>query len=344
MNNLDFNNLLKSLVIGLSLLIITIGICVFIGSKEISLSNIYDGVSGSDPGNSDYVIFFKIRLPRCILAAVVGASLALSGAVLQALLRNPLADPYILGISSGAGLGAIVAVVTGIQVSFLGISSMGVLAFVGAIGTVWLVWWIGILAGSRQVTSLLLAGVVVNSFFSAVIMFLTSIMRSSSLQSTMLWLMGNIRDASGTDIAVSMICLLIAGVILYRLAPLLNVLSFGHNDAQAMGVNVTGIKLTAFATAAFVTAVAVSMSGLIGFVGLIVPHAVRLLCGPDHRKLLPICGIAGAIFLVICDTFARTLIAPQQLPVGIVTAITGGPFFLYLLIKYSRKVSMGSRS
>lgn len=340
---MKFQHLLKSFSAGLLLLAVTICICLFIGSKDISLANVWAGVTGSDAGNADHTIFFKIRLPRCILAAVVGASLALSGAVLQALLRNPLADPYILGISSGAGLGAIVAAVTGVQFAFLGISAMGVFAFAGAIGTVWLVWWIGILAGSRQVTSLLLAGVVVNSFFSAVIMFLTSIMRSSSLQSTMLWLMGNIRDASGSDIVVSTVCLSLATVVLYRLAPQLNVLSFGQNDAQAMGVNVTAVRLTAFATAAFVTAIAVSMSGLIGFIGLIIPHAVRLLSGPDHRKLLPVCGIAGAIFLVICDTFARTVIAPQQLPVGIVTAITGGPFFIFLLVKYSRKVSLGSK-
>ncbi|MFI4911736.1 MAG: FecCD family ABC transporter permease [Sedimentisphaeraceae bacterium JB056] len=343
MKKVNFKDLLKSFGIGFLLLLVTISICLFIGSKDISLSNVWSGINGTQANNPDHMIFFEIRLPRCILAAVVGASLALSGAVLQALLRNPLADPYILGISSGAGLGAIIAAVSGVQIAFFGISTMGIFAFIGAIGTVWLVWWIGILAGSRQVTSLLLAGVVVNSFFSAVIMFLTSIMRSSNLQSTMLWLMGNIRDASGSDIFLSTICLFIAGVILYRLAPLLNVLSFGHNDAQTMGVNVTGVRLIAFATAAFVTAVAVSMSGLIGFIGLIVPHAVRLLCGPDHRKLLPICGIAGAIFLVICDTFARTVIAPQQLPVGIVTAITGGPFFLFLLVKYSRKVSIGSK-
>jgi iron complex transport system permease protein len=341
--DIQFKNMLKSCGLAFLLLVVTVSICLFIGSKDIALSNIRAGIDGTDPGNPDYTIFFKIRLPRCILAAVVGASLALSGAVLQALLRNPLADPYILGISSGAGLGAIIAAISGVQTVFLGISSMGVFAFLGALATVWLVWWIGILAGSRQVTSLLLAGVVVNSFFSAVIMFLTSIMRSSSLQSTMLWLMGNIRDASPNDILMSTICLAAALIILYRLSPMLNVLSFGADDAHSMGINVRRVRLTAFATAAFVTAVAVSMSGLIGFIGLIIPHAVRLLCGPDHRKLLPLSAIVGAIFLVICDTFARTVIAPQQLPVGIVTAITGGPFFLLLLVKYSRKVSMGTK-
>ncbi len=343
MKRLTFQSLTKNVIAGMLLLAVTVVVCLFIGSKDISLANIYAGITGSDADNADYTIFFKIRLPRCILAAIVGASLAVSGAVLQALLRNPLADPYILGISSGAGLGAMLATITGIQITVFGISTMGLFAFIGAIGTVWLVWWIGIMAGSRQLTSLLLAGVVVNSFFSAVIMFLTSVMDSSKLQTTMLWLMGNMREAGGGDIVISVICLVAAMVVLYRLSPHLNILSFGHDDAQTMGVNVPLVRLVSFATAAFVTSVAVSLSGLIGFIGLIVPHAVRLLCGPDHRQLLPICGITGAIFLVVCDTFARTVIAPQQVPVGIITAITGGPFFLILLVKYSRKVSMGSK-
>ncbi len=343
MKRVTFESLTKKMIAGILLLTVVVIVCLFIGSKQISPSNIYAGITGSDPNNADYTIFFKLRLPRCILAAIVGASLALSGAVLQALLRNPLADPFILGISSGAGLGAIVASVTGIQLTVMGISTMGVFAFAGAIATVWLVWWIGVLAGSRQVTSLLLAGVVVNSFISAVIMFLTSIMQSSSLQATMIWVMGNIRDAGSSDIIISFLCLVIGMAILYKLAPMLNVLSFGHDDAQTMGINVSAIRIIAFATAAFVTSVAVSLSGLIGFIGLIVPHAVRLLCGPDHRQLLPMCAIAGAIFLVVCDTFARTVIAPQQLPVGIITAIIGGPFFLFLLVKFSRKVSLGAK-
>lgn len=338
MKRVNFQSLAKDLIAGTLLLAVVCFACLFAGSKPISLQEVWNGITGANPDSVDYMIFSGIRLPRCILAAIVGASLAVSGAVLQALLRNPLADPFILGISSGAGLGAIIASVSGVQFAFLGINAMGVFAFAGAIATVWLVWWIGILASSRQVTSLLLAGVVVNSFISAVIMFLTSIMRSSSLQATMIWVMGNIRDAGSSDIVISFVCLAAGMAILYKLAPMLNVLSFGHDDAKAMGINVSAVRITAFATAAFITSVAVSLSGLIGFIGLIIPHAVRLLCGPDHRRLLPMCAIAGAIFLVICDTFARTIIAPQQLPVGIVTAITGGPFFLVLLVKYSRKV------
>ncbi len=341
MSKSNLKAVLGNLLFGIALLAVTIIVCVLIGSKDISVSEAVSSISDDRQESSTYTILFEIRLPRCLLAAVVGASLALSGAVLQAILRNPLADPYILGISSGAGVGAILASALGVQATVLGISSMGIFAFAGALFTVWLVWWIGIWAGSRQITSLLLAGVVVNSFFSAIIMFLTSIMKSSSLQTTMVWLMGNIRDASGSDIVISGICLLAACAVLFKLAPQLNILSFGYDDAQTMGLNVTAVRLGVFAAAAFTTSVAVSLSGIIGFIGLIVPHAVRLVVGPDHRKLLPLCCIAGAIFLVISDTIARTVIAPRQLPVGIITAISGAPFFLFLLIKYSRRVSLG---
>ena len=336
-----FLSLIKHTAIGLVMLIAVIIICSMIGSQKISLTAVWSYIFGKTTDSTDYTILFQLRLPRCILAALVGASLAISGVVLQALLRNPLADPYILGISSGAGLGAMLAMATGLQVSFLGISSIGLFAFIGAIGTVWLVWWLGIMAGGRQVSNLLLAGVVVNAFFSAIIMFLSSIISSSGLQGTMMWLMGNVRDAGSGDIMISTICLTIALIVLFRISAELNALSFGQKDAQSMGVNVNSTRLIAFATTAFITSVAVSMSGLIGFIGLIVPHTVRLVIGPDHRRLLPMCGFAGAIFLVVCDTFARTIIAPRQLPVGIITAITGAPFFLVLLIKYSRKVSLG---
>ncbi len=343
MNTLTPKSLIKNIILGLLLLVAVIAVCVFIGSATISPSQLWQAFLSKDTDNIDYKIFFGLRLPRCILAGLVGAALAMSGAVLQALLRNPLADPYILGISSGAGLGAMIATICGLQFSFLGIGTMGLFAFLGAIATVWFVWWIGILVGSKNITGLLLAGVVVNAFISAVIMFLTSIMRSSALQATMIWTMGNIRDAQLGDIIISSVCLAIAIILLFRLSPMLNILSFGDNDAHSLGVNVAAVRLEAFAVAAFVTSVAVSLSGLIGFIGLIVPHGVRLLWGPDHRQLLPICAINGAIFLIICDTFARTIIAPAQLPVGVITAITGGPFFILLLIKHSKKVTMGAK-
>lgn len=327
------------IIVALLVLVMVMFACSMVGTESISLKTIFSRADTPKSVNPDYEIFVRVRLPRIILACLVGAALACSGVVFQALLRNPLADPYILGISSGAGLGVIIAVISGIDWMLLGRSPVAFFAFAGALGTVWLVWFIGRLTGKFHVTGLLLAGVVVNAFFSAVIMFLTSIARSQQVYSTIFWLMGNITEEDflvlwlGTGFVV-------AGIIaLFYISPQLNALSFGEEDARSMGINIARTQLIAFAIAAAITAVAVSLSGLIGFLGLIVPHAVRLVFGPDHRQLLPLSGIVGAIFLVIADTLARIIIAPAQLPVGVVTAIIGGPFFLFLLVKYSRKVS-----
>ena len=323
----------------LVVLAVVMCLCALVGTQKVSLARVFTG-PGEAPGqNIDYEIFVGVRLPRVILAALVGAALASCGVVLQAILRNPLADPYILGISSGAGLGAIIAVLSGITWSFWGGSPIAVFAFIGALITVWLVWYIGHFAGKSQVTGLLLAGVVINAFFSAVIMFLTSIAKSEQVYSTIFWLMGNITEKSLSVLWVSAGCILAGIIALFSICHRLNVLTFGEEEAKGLGVDIAKTKIIAFAFAAFITAIAVSLSGLIGFVGLIIPHGVRLVFGPDHRQLLPVSAIIGSIFLVVADTLARIIIAPAQLPVGVITAIAGGPFFLILLAKYSRKVS-----
>ena len=325
----------------LLVLMTVMALCATIGTQKVSLAKALSGPADTPGENIDYEILTGVRLPRVILAALVGAALACCGVVLQAVLRNPLADPYILGISSGAGLGAIIAVLSGLTWSFWGGSPIAVFAFIGALITVWLVWFIGYLAGAgkSQVTTLLLAGVVVNAFFAAVIMFLTSIAQSDQVHSTIFWLMGNITEKNRPVLLVSAACIIAGIVALFSICHRLNVLTFGQNQAKALGVNTTRTQITAFGLAAFITAIAVSLSGLIGFVGLIVPHAVRLVFGPDHRCLLPVSAIIGGAFLVVADTIARTIVAPAQLPVGVITAIAGGPFFLILLAKYSRKVS-----
>jgi iron complex transport system permease protein len=331
--------LLIKIVVAVVILAAVMAVCSMIGDRRLSLGKIFAG-HGAFPGaNIDYEIFFGVRLPRVILAAIIGAALAGAGVVLQALLRNPLADPYILGISSGAGLGAITAILLQIPLTLWGGSPIAIFAFAGAIGTVWLVWMIGHFTTRSQVTSLLLAGVVVNAFLSAVIMFLTSIARSQELQATVFWLMGNITE---TDLRVLWVhaILVIAGLaVLFSLCAKLNVLSFGEEQAQNIGISPSKVRLIGFGVAAVITALAVSLSGLVGFVGLIVPHGVRLVFGPDHRQLLPLSAITGAIFLIIADTIARIVVAPAQLPVGVVTAIAGGPFFLILLARYTRKIS-----
>jgi len=320
------------------LLILVMLMCSLTGTEHISLKSVFTGTSQQGMVNTDYEIFVHVRLPRIILAAIVGAALACSGVVFQALLRNPLADPYILGISSGAGLGVIIAVISGVGWTLWGRSPIAIFAFVGAMGTVWLVWLIGRLTGKSNVTGLLLAGVVVNAFFSAVIMFLTSIAKSQQIHSTIFWLMGNMAEENFSVLWLSAGYVMAGIIALFYISPQLNALSFGIEDAKSMGINTAGTQTIAFAIAAAITAVAVSLSGLIGFVGLIVPHGVRLVFGPDHRQLLPLSGITGAIFLVAADTLARVIVAPAQLPVGVITAIVGGPFFLILLIKYTKTI------
>jgi iron complex transport system permease protein len=309
-------------------------------SEPLSLLKAMPTIDGEP--NLHYTIYFGTRLPRLLLAAIVGAALACAGVVFQAILRNPLADPYILGISSGAGLGAIISVIFGWSWMVMGISAMMLTAFAGAMGTVWLVWFVGQTAGRANVTGLLLAGVVINAFLSAVMMFLSSIVKAGQLQTTIIWLMGNMNLPGEASVlwAGGGIVLLGIGVLL-MLSNRLNILSMGREDARSLGLSVERTCLFAFAAAALITSIAVSLSGLVGFVGLVVPHAVRLVAGPDHRQLIPLSAVVGAIFLVIADTFARTVIAPEMMPVGVVTAMVGGPFFLILLIRYTKTVHWG---
>lgn len=337
---LTAGGLAVKVLICFAILILIMACCVMIGSGPVSLSNAIEGLKIKDASNMDYQILFGVRLPRVFLAAIIGAALACCGAVLQAILRNPLADPYILGISSGSALGAVIAIIFGATFSWLGGSAIGLFAFIGGLISVWLVWLIGYAAsGHSAVTSLLLAGVVINSFFSAVIMLLTSVAKSDQLRATVLWLMGSIIEKDIVSLSLSSILILAGLCGLFCLANKLNILTFGDVQAKNLGIETGQVRIIAFALSAFITAIAVSISGLIGFAGLIVPHAVRLVFGPDHRQLLPLCAIIGAGFLVIADTIARTIISPAQLPVGVITAIAGGPFFLILLAKYSRKVS-----
>ncbi len=330
--------LLLRIAIAALLLVLVMFLCSLTGPQAISLKAALSGPASPAIPNPDYEILVRVRIPRVILAALVGAALAAAGVTFQALLRNSLADPYILGISSGAGLGAILAVISGFGWTLWGRSPIAVFAFLGALGTVWLVWGVGRITGRHHVTGLLLAGVVVNAFLSAVILFLVSIARSQQFYATMFWLMGNMTEEDFHVLWIGGGCITAGIVALFFLSPQLNAISIGHRDARSIGIAVERVEIAAFAVSALITAVAVSLSGLIGFVGLVVPHAVRLVFGPDHRQLLPLSSLVGAMFLVVADTAARVVVAPAQLPVGVVTAMIGGPFFLILLIRYSRKV------
>jgi len=338
--DLTVKNLLLKLSIYLVILLIVMAVCTFIGPEMSTRVKAVLGIGSHNLTKTDIQILFQVRLSRIILAAIVGAALACAGVTLQAILRNPLADPYILGISSGAALGVIIALTCGMSFSLWFGSSISIFAFVGALCTVWLVWSIGRFAtASSNITALLLAGVVVNAFFSAVIMFLTSIAKNHEFRFIAFWLMGHLTDEGRTVLIISSACIITGIIVIFSIAPKLNVLTLGQAEAKALGISTGRIRLIGFAVSAFITAVAVSLTGLIGFVGLIVPHGVRLAFGPDHRQLVPMSAITGAIFLIIADTIARSIFPGSEQPVGVITAIAGGPFFLILLAKYSRKVS-----
>jgi len=326
-------------------LLLTMFLCSLVGSGSVNFRNMLAGPPPADAGtfNIDYEIYVHTRLPRIFLAAIVGAALACAGAVLQAILRNPLADPYLLGISSGAGLGTMLAVITaGVSWSFWGISPITISAFLCALVTVWIVWLLGGGGQKGGMSGLLLAGVVVNAFLSAVIMFLNSLARPGQIQTTLFWLMGNITALESYSLLWICAGVVLAGVlILLRWSASLNLLSFSPEEARSAGVNVKWLCQGCFAVSALITAVAVSLSGLVGFVGLIVPHGVRLFIGPDHRQLIPLSALVGAGFVVLADTVSRVVVAPAVMPVGVVTALAGGPFFLFLLVRYGGKFHGG---
>jgi iron complex transport system permease protein len=276
------------------------------------------------------VIVLRIRLPHTILIALTGAALGGSGAAYQGLFRNPLADPYLIGVASGAGLGAVAAMSAPALASSLGLFTVPAAAFLGALITVALVYFLARTGGGLPTTTLILAGVAVGSFASALTSFI--MLRSQGeLRRAVAWLLGG-SALSGWEPVVAVLPYVAAGLtVLLFSGHALNVLQFGEEQAHQLGLPVERTKAILLGAASLTTAAAVSFSGVIGFVGLIVPHLVRLLWGPDYRRLIPLSIIGGAILLLLADLLARILLAPEALPVGIVTALAGAPFFLWVL-------------
>lgn len=286
-------------------------------------------------------IIFQIRLPRVIGGALIGAALATAGVLFQGLLRNPLADPYVIGTSAGAALGATLAMMLPINLAFLGFGFVPVAAFVGALAAVTLVYNLARIGGRTSVISMLLAGFVVSALLAAIITFIMSFSDrlGLNLRSIFSFLMGHVSVTNWEQIAV-ITPLVIGGVIGARFLALpLNALSLGEEGAAYVGIEVEQSKRFILALGSLLTAAAVSISGLIGFVGLVMPHAVRLILGPDHRRLLPTSALAGAIFVVVADLLARTILAPAEIPIGVITALIGAPFFLFLLRRRGKEYS-----
>ena len=306
-----------------------------VGSIAINFRQLFDPTIPFAE-NVDAQIFFILRLPRAIAGALVGASLAAAGVVLQAMLRNPLATPFTLGVSAGASLGAMLAITLGLSLPLgvLGELAGPVASFVGALGAVAIVYFLATMRRQGLSTNvLLLAGVTLNSLFSALILFVQYLADPLQNFQSVRWVMGNL-DVGGYRPILSAIPLMgIAFVAFARLPRALNLLTMGADSAAARGIDLLRTQRLAFLSASLATGAAVALGGPIGFIGIIIPHLVRLLVGADHRLVLPASACLGAAFLVICDVASRTLLSPMELPVGIITAMVGGPFFLWLLVR-----------
>lgn len=307
-------------VVLLILLVLAILVAILLGSEKLSFFDLTESQSA---------ILFDIRIPRVLLGATVGASLAVAGASLQALLRNPLAEPYLLGVSNGAALGTMLAIAFFTEFGFL----RPVLAFAGAALATFAVYQMAKSRAGMNVERLVLSGVIVTTFLSSIIVLLTSLLDATKLQSFTFWLLGDLSQATKNGFYLTLIVAVLGTIVLSSQAKALNLMMIGERDAFDFGVEVQRVRLIIFATAAALVGTSVASSGSVGYVGLIIPHLIRLMTGSDNRLVIPFSAFAGAIFVVLADTVARTAIAPRELPVGAITALIGAPLFIYLLRK-----------
>ena len=304
-------------------LLFVLGIALSLGSERLSIFDLSDTQSA---------IFFDIRLPRVLLGACVGASLAVAGASLQALLRNPLAEPYLLGVSNGAALGTMIAFVFFEQFIF----ARPLLSFAGAGLATFTVYQMARSRAGMNVERLVLSGVIVTTFLSSIIVLLTSLLDAARLRGFTFWLLGDLSQATMNGFYLTLACVVIGAIVLTSQARPLNLMMIGERDALDFGVEVGRVRMIVFGMASLLVGTAVAASGSVGYVGLIVPHLVRLAIGSDNRLVIPFSAISGAIFVVLADTVARTAIAPRELPVGAITALIGAPMFIYLLRRSQR--------
>ncbi|MBU1097392.1 MAG: iron ABC transporter [Ignavibacteriae bacterium HGW-Ignavibacteriae-2] len=305
--------------------IITAVLALSFGSTEISFSEIISILANNGPSYINTQIIIELRLPRILLAIAVGGGLSVAGAVFQAILMNPLAEPYILGVSSGGTFGAVLSMVLGL--SFLGQQA---LAFAGALTVIILVYTLGRRYGIIDPTMMLLTGVMSGAFFSALLMLMITFV-DSSFRSALFWLLGNLSLAERSSIYFVLPIVILISILLSLLSQKLNVISLGDESALHLGVNSKKVKNIAYITSSILVGSIVSVSGIIGFVGLLVPHICRIVLGLDNRIIIPASFFVGAVFLILADAVARIIIAPAEIPVGVVTAVIGAPLFVYLL-------------
>jgi len=280
-------------------------------------------------------IILDTRLPRILLAGLVGAALAVAGATYQGLFRNPLADPYLIGVAQGAGLGATIAFLIPFAFTWMSFGAVPTFAFIGGMGAVAVVYSLAHVGKTIPATTLILAGVALGAFLASITSYLMTIC-GEQLHGIVFWLLGGLSLTRWAEVQTVFPCILAGIVIICLHARSLNVMQLDEEQAKQLGVNVERVKLILLGAATLITSAAVCFTGLIGFVGIIVAHAVRLIWGPDHRFLLPLSAVVGAIFLILADTLARTIAYPTEIPVGVITAFCGAPFFLYLLRRRKR--------
>jgi iron complex transport system permease protein len=278
------------------------------------------------------VIVWKVRMPRIAMSALVGSSLSMVGAAFQGIFRNPLADPHILGVSSGAAFGATIGMISGVSLGFMGLGTVGVLAFIGALLTVFAVYNISKIGGRISVTGMLLTGTAISTFLSSLISLIMTF-HHEQIDRVYMWTMGSFSSASWTKVGFLAIFVFIGASVLFWYAPKLNIIMMGDDDAKCLGIDVDKVRRRMIIAASILVAAAVSVSGIIGFVGMIIPHCTRLISGADNKKLMPYSFLVGAIFVTLCDTVARTVAAPTEIPVGIITAMFGAPYFIILVAK-----------
>ena len=309
-------------------LIFTILLSMLLGTADVTIVQLWGILTGdAEVKEMTKLIVLNIRLPRIIAAGLAGFSLSLGGLVFQAILRNPLADPFILGVSSGGAFGAVLGIMFGFSFN-LGIP---LLSFAGAMLTIYLVLVMGQRKMGMESSTILLAGVIINAFFTAIIMFFISTAIDDRLHTMLFWLYGDLSQSAYVQFAIIAPVVVMAFIILYGLSRHLNLITAGEETALQLGVDIKRTKMICFLVVSLVIGLVVSFSGLIGFVGLIVPHLGRMVLGSDHRLLMPVSALGGAVFLIAADTVARTIISPSELPVGVITAFIGAPFFIYLL-------------
>jgi iron complex transport system permease protein len=313
----------------LCLVVSIISLCV--GSVNISLTDIVDVILNGQ-GTSEYSILIHIRLPRILLGLAVGGSLSLAGAILQGIFRNPLVEPFTLGISGGASLGVCLTIVFKLHILF-GIVAFPLAGFAGAVVTMVFVYILSSKKGIMRIQGILLTGVMISYISTSMVMLIMSVSKSEDVHGIIFWIMGSLDEPNSSLIAIAIIFSLIGLACSYLFCMDLNAFALGEEEAIHLGVNVERTKRILFLIASILTGISVSVVGIIGFVGLIIPHLIRLFTGPDHRILFLASFLAGGAFLVVCDTIARTVISPLELPVGVITGIIGGMVFIYALNK-----------